>query len=668
MAIQRRRASGELSPSELEYLCRGYTISGRYFDEPEPFESVRHARDAWQRDSKAVWNEFQNPSSGNLYLGDRPWAAMPDVPIIGPDTATRYAQAVTSGRILAGEPVRRACERHLRDLEEGHKRGLCWDWAAAERTIHYFRDVLRLNGGEHEGKPFILEPSQVFIVGSLFGWKGEDGYRRFRMAFIEIGKGNGKSPLAAGIGLYMLTADGEPRAEIYSVAVDKDQAGILFRDAVAMVDQSPALSQRITQNGGAGNVWRLNHPDSGSIFKPLSSENSGRGKSGFRVHCGLVDEVHEHPTNAMVEFVRANTKGRRQALIPMITNSGFNRQSVCYHYHEYGIRVVEDLVQDESFFSYICALDDGDDWRDSSVWIKANPLLGVSITEKYVSEQIHMAEGMPSKQGIVRRLNCCEWTDKEEVWIEAELWRANAGEIDLDSLVGRRCWGGLDLSAKNDLSALVLVFEPDENGKKAVLSFFWTPADTLAEREEKDRAPYTYWVEQGLIEAVPGKIIDNAAIAQKVGEVISLYQLVVLACDPWEFERFEQALDDLGIVVKLKKHGQGFNKEMNEAIRILEEDLIQERLMHGNNPVLSMCAANAKPDTSRLSEMRKFSKALATGRIDGVVALAMGDRMSEKRDEEESGWGPASGPADPSKPKPQTPSETDNFIPIGGFY
>ena len=207
------------------------------------------------------------------------------------DPATQYARDVTAGKILAGPDIRNACARHLRDLDEGPARGLVWDIEAAQRAYDFFAKVLKLNGGEHEGAPFILLPWQCFIVGSIFGWKREDGYRRFRTAYVESGKGSGKSPLAAGVGLYCLMADREPRAEVYAAATKKDQAMILFRDAVAMVDQSPALLQRIQKSGGAGKEWNLAYLQAGSFFRPISSDD---GQSGPRPHCALIDEIHEH--------------------------------------------------------------------------------------------------------------------------------------------------------------------------------------------------------------------------------------------------------------------------------------------------------------------------------------------------------------------------------------
>lgn len=220
------------------------------------------------------------------------------------DPATQYAKEVHSGERVAGPDIRNACARHLRDLEEGPKRGLTWDLDAANKAIRFYRTVLKLNGGEFEGLPFELLPWQKFIVGSIFGWKSSDGYRRFRVVYVESGKGSGKSPLAAGVGLTGLIADNEARAEIYAAATKKDQAMILFRDAVAMVQQSPELTKRLVCSGTGQNIWNLAYLKSGSFFRPISSDD---GQSGPRPHMALIDEVHEHKTNMVVEMMRAST-------------------------------------------------------------------------------------------------------------------------------------------------------------------------------------------------------------------------------------------------------------------------------------------------------------------------------------------------------------------------
>lgn len=593
----------------------------------------------------------------------------------GTDPVEQYARDVLAGRIVAGRPVRLACERHLRDLKDGPKRGLSWDWPAAKWAIDFFAEELYLNGGEFEGEPFELHPAQQFIVGSLFGWKGADGYRRFRVAFVEMGKGNGKSPLAAGIGIYMLMADGEPRAEVYSAAVDKDQAVVLFRDAVAMVDQSPELDQRITRSGGRGKEWNLAHLDSGSFFRPIASEAQGRGKSGPRVHCGILDEIHEHKTGAMVEFIRAGTKGRRQALIFMITNSGLARESVCYDYHEYALKVLDGSLENDSFFGYVCSLDacescqeqhnqpnpdcdQCDSWTDPAVWPKANPLLDVSITKKYLAEQVREAKGMPSKQSIVRRLNFCEWVGSEEWFILPEVWDRNAGTV---SDVAGKCWGMLDLSSKNDLTAFTLVFEPGEDGRKPVRAFFWTPGDTLIERAIKDNAPYERWVEDGHLIAKPGVTIDYGWVAQKIGEVLGEFDVQAIGFDPWRIDDLRRELDDEGVFVNLIPISQGY-KGMDPCLEMLEDDLLEGRLIHGDHPVQTWCMSNAVVDVGD-SGMRKFSKKRARGRIDGAVTLAGANWLSGRSEESGTPWGPAESPDVP--PPPEEP--VDNFIPVGSW-
>ena len=224
------------------------------------------------------------------------------------DPVAAYCNDVLSGRVLAGQPVRLACERHLRDLETGPQRGLHWDLDAALRIFRFFSNVLRLAEGDFAGKPFILQPWQQFIVGSLFGWKRADGFRRFRTAYNEVGKGSGKTPIAAGIGLYMLAPDGEPGAECYAAATRREQANICFQDAVKMVEASAGLSAHITKSGKKA-VYNLLHRPTNSFFRPVSSEH--KGLDGKRVHYAAVDELHEHPTPQVVQKMRAGTKGRR---------------------------------------------------------------------------------------------------------------------------------------------------------------------------------------------------------------------------------------------------------------------------------------------------------------------------------------------------------------------
>lgn len=555
------------------------------------------------------------------------------------DPVTTYARAVNSGKIVAGPHVRDACRRHLDDLKRGHERGLVFEVAAAKRAIGFFHDVLRLSGGEHEGRPYHLLDWQAFIVGSLFGWKGADGYRRFRTGYVETAKGSGKSPLAAGIGLYGLMADGESGAEIYAAATKKDQAMILFRDAVAMVQHSPALSERITKSGTGLNVWSLADLRTRSFFRPISSDD---GQSGPRPHIALLDEVHEHRDGYVIEMLKAGQKSRRQPLQFAITNSGTDRRSVCRDYHDYGAKVCAGQLHDDTFFAYTCALDEGDDpFKDESCWPKANPSLRFGLPgDRYLREQVAQARGMPSKESIVRRLNFCQWVEAESPWISGEAWFAcEDKEFDVRRLIGRRCWGGLDLSSTQDLTALVLEFEPTEDDPYwRQLEWFWLPGDGLHDKADKDRVPYVAWRDAGHLLTTAGRAINKLAVVKQAAEIAALYDLQALAYDRWRIEDLTMICEQEGISLPLVPFGQGF-KDMAPAVDEYERRLLDRQLRHRGNPVMTWCAANAVVVTDPAGN-RKVAKEKATGRVDGTVAsiMASGAAMGRQENSGPSFW------------------------------
>jgi len=482
--------------------------------------------------------------------------------------------------------------------------------------------VLRLNGGEYEGISYELLDWQAFIVGSLFGWKGEDGYRRFRTAYIETAKGSGKSPLAAGIGLYGMMADGEAGAEIYAAATKKDQAMILFRDAVAMVQHSPELSARITKSGTGLNVWNLAWLQTRSFFRPIASDD---GQSGPRPHIALLDEIHEHKDGYVVEMLKAGQKSRRQPLLVGITNSGTDKRSVCWDYHDYGGKVCAGQMQDDSFFAFICSLDEGDDpFKDEGCWQKANPSLRHGLPGiKYLREQVTQARGMPGKESIVRRLNFCQWVEAESPWISGEAWFSCEDKaFDLNRLLGRRCYGGLDLSSTQDLTALVLEFEPTEDDPYwRQLEWFWLPGDGLHEKADKDRVPYIAWRDAGHLLVTTGRAINKLAVAKQAAEIAALYDLQALSYDRWRIEDLKMICDQEGISLPLVPFGQGF-KDMAPAVDEYERRLLNREIRHRSNPVMTWCASNAVVVTDPAGN-RKVAKEKATGRVDGTVASIM---------------------------------------------
>ena len=542
------------------------------------------------------------------------------------DRTTDYAKRVVAGEIVAGKLVRLACARHLEDLKHGHERGLRFSAAKAERVFRFFETLLFLSEGQFAGQPFKLEPWQCFILGSLFGWLRVDGTRRFRIGYIEIGKGNGKSPMAGGIGLYGLVADNEPAAEIYAAAVTKEQARILFRDAEHMREASPRLAKLIKAH-----VNNLSCSKTGSFFRAISSEK--KGLDGKRVHMALIDEIHEHPSAIVVDKMRAGTKARRNPLIFQITNSGYDRQSVCWNHHEQSRQILEGAVNNDSWFAYVCGLDKGDDWKtDKKCWIKANPNLGISVPESYLIEQVEEAIQIPAKENIVARLNFCVWTESASRAISTETWAACSKKYTAEDLAGRVCCAGLDLGSVQDTCALVLVFPPDSDSPEwATLTYFFCPEAQVRERTAKGVANYGLWQDDGYLIATPGNVTDYRYIRQFVSGVnpdgekteneslSDKFQIKEIAYDRWNATQLVIDLKDDGL--EMVQFGQGF-ASFQSPVRDFLRMVLSKELKHNNSPVMNWQignltfaqdpAGNQKPDKERSGD-----------KIDGVVALIM---------------------------------------------
>jgi phage terminase large subunit-like protein len=588
------------------------------------------------------------------------------------DPVDAYALDVCEGKIVAGPHVRNACRRHLNDRAHGHERGLIWDRAAALDVINFFPDVLRLNGGQFEGKPFNLHPSQKFKIGSIFGWKRteSDGavLRRFRRAYIEEGKGNGKSPLAAGIGHYCMIADGEAAAEIYAAAATKDQAFVLFRDAVAMYEQSPALKSALTPSGG-NPIWNLSFLAARSFFRPISREGA---HSGPRPYVALADEIHEHPDGKVIEMLERGFKFRRAPLLFMITNSGSDRTTICWDEHQHAVKVAagtatpdEDFtyvgeVVDDSTFSYVCALDKDDDpFTDPTCWQKANPLFGVTLKHDYLAGVVAQAKDIPSKRNGILRLHFCVWTEADTSWIPRPLIEKVMVDFDpYEDGAGPIVAAGLDLSGAKDLTAAAFVRETGTktvvrtDGTSAELPTYdawieaWTPRDTMDERSKVDHVPYRLWMDQGYINAPPGARIRYDHVAALFARLNTEHGIGVLAFDRYVFDKFEQELDEYGVELKTIAHPQGGKKRakpdadkveeakanglepplglwMPGSMAALETLILEGRIRLRSSPVLMGAIMGTQVETDPLMGNQWLSKKKSTVRIDPAVALCM---------------------------------------------
>lgn len=584
------------------------------------------------------------------------------------DPVLAYAKDVLNGKIVAGPHVRNACRRHLDDLQHGKDRGLKWDLQGALRAINFFPDVLRLAQGKFEGMPFHLAPAQQFIIGSIFGWKREDGFRRFRRAYVEMAKGGGKSPMAGGVGMYCLLADGEAQAEVYAGASMKSQAMVIFRAAVMMWKQSPALSARLTPSGG-NPVWQLTDLKRGGFFKPISTEEA---HSGPMPSCALLDEIHEHRDSNTVEMLERGFKSRRQPLLVMITNSGSDRQTVCWQEHQWAVRVAagtmvpddeatyvgEVLDGGDATFSYVCALDKDDDpLEDEECWVKANPLLGVTMPVEEIRGAVAQAKAIPGKLNNILRLHFCVWTESDTAWMGRKTLERVLADFDPAVHYGKRVWIGLDLSGSQDLTAASFVVETGtkkvvREDKEIELPTYdawvevWTPADTMAERSLRDQAPYEEWVRAGWLHSIPGKIIRLGFIAARLAEVSSEYEIALVAYDRYCYRKLEQEMDDIGLTLPQAEHPQGGVRRakpteeradeaklrgdepplglwMPGSVLALEELILEERIRLLNSPLLIWACMSAAMETDAFNN-RWFSKRRAVNRIDPLVALAMG--------------------------------------------
>lgn len=516
-----------------------------------------------------------------------------------------YARAVVAGDIVAGRLVRLACARHLADLEHGPERGLTWDPIEAGRAIRFF-SFLRLK----EGAIFQLQPSQVFIVGSLFGWQLADGGRRFRTAYIEEGKGNGKTPLAAGIGLKLTMADGKRGAEVYTAGVTRDQAQYILNDVIAMAEGSPDVKRQLEIL--AHNIAYL---PGASYMRPLSSE--ARSLDQKRVHGALIDEIHEHATDIVVEKMRAGTKGDDRALIVEITNSGYDRTSICWRHHQYSVAILEGTIENDSWFAFVAGIDEGDDWmNDESCWPKANPLLDVIVTRRYLREQVQEARDMPAKAAIVGRLNFCVWNDASAGAIDLEKWDQEANRRPAEIPEGAvAVYGGLDLSSTTDLQTLILAWE-DEAGDLHIEPRFWCPAAAVEMRSRRDHLPYDQWVRDGFITQTDGDVTDYDVIQAELVKISQSRALAEVGFIRLNATQFVTKAMDVTTMVPI---GQSYTG-MSAATKDLLARIAAGKVRHGGHPVLRWMAGNLVVDESKGTDDIKPSNAKSTERIGGFSA------------------------------------------------
>lgn len=509
-------------------------------------------------------------------------------------------------------------------LETSH-----YDKAKADRAVAFIQNLCHTKG-KWAGKKFLLLSWQEQIVRDLFGIVKEDGKRQFLTAYVEIPKKQGKSELAAALALYLLYADNEPSAEVYGAACDRSQASIVFDVAKQMVQMSPALLKRSKITAATKRI--VNYSNAG-FYQVLSAETGT--KHGLNVSGLVFDEIHAQPNRKLYDVLtKGSGDAREQPLFFIITTAGTDKNSICYELHTKAMDIKAGRKKDHSFYPIVYGLTEEDNWNDEKNWYKANPSLGHTISIDRVREAYKNALENPAEENVFKQLRLNIWTSATVCWIPEHIYSRGDLPIDLESLNGRECYGGLDLSSTSDITALVLVFPPrTEDENYIVLPFFWLPKDTLELRCRRDHVLYDVWELQGYIQTTEGNVIHYGFIEKFIEELGEKYHIKEIAFDRWNATQMVQNLEDMGFTVV--PFGQGY-KDMSPPSKELYKLLMEGKMNHGGHPVLKWMAQNVVMRQDPAGNI-KPDKEKSVEKIDGIVATIMAlDRCIRNKNDDGS--------------------------------
>lgn len=527
------------------------------------------------------------------------------------------------------------------------------DMDRAQAVIDFIETLL-LPDGTGAGQPFLLRDWQKDIIRQVYAPTTPAGNRQVREALLSIPRKNGKTAIVAGLCLAHLCGPEAIRnGQLYSLSVDREQASILFNYAASMVYMDDELSERLNIVESRKEIIDpyLEDKDgrvigSGSRYKVLSGEK--KGKMGKSSSCIFFDELAEFGADrALYDALMTSRGAHAEPLVWVFSTQSPDDTAVLSELIDYGQKVKDGEIEDETFRSFVyAASEDADPW-DEATWFECNPALDDFCSLEVMRNTAQKAQRMPSAEAAFRNLHLNQRIDSAAHFITPSMWKACGGTPDLDVFQHAEIFAGLDLSKKNDLTALVLV-AVDEEGIFHARPFFWTPGDTITERGERDRVPYALWRDQGYLEAKPGRTIDYGWVAEKIGELHGEHPISSLFFDRWRIDDLFRELDKAGVdtavahwktdeetgartliypdtpsdnTLVLVPYGQGY-KDMNPAVEAVEDIITEERLRHGMHPVLQWCASNTRIQSDPAGS-RKFDKVKSTGRIDGMVALAM---------------------------------------------
>lgn len=490
-----------------------------------------------------------------------------------------------------------------------------YDKKKADHAVNFIQH-LTLSDGRWADSYIQLLPWEEQIVRDLFGIIGEDGYRQFRNAYIEIAKKNGKSTLSSALALYLLYADAEPSPQVYSAACDRNQAAIVYNEAEKMVKNNEDLMDISKVNASIKRV--VCYPNNG-FYQVLSAETGS--KHGLNISGLIFDEIHAQPNRKLYDVLtKYSGSARTQPLFISITTAGNNLESICYELHLKAQDILDGKRHDPSFYPVLFNLAPDDDWMDEKNWYKANPSLGHTLSIERFREDFQNAIENPAEINTFKQLRLNMWVSSSVQWIPEDIYDKCSGEIDIEELKYRDCYAGLDLSSTSDITALVLVFPPrNEDEKYIVLPYFWLPEDTLELRCRRDHVMYDVWAQQGFINVTPGNVIDYKWVKATIEDVCSKYHVLEIAYDPWNSTMLAGELIESG--APMIQHRQGY-KEMSPSSKETYKLLMEGKVNHGGNPVLKWMATNVVMEQDPAGNI-KPTKAKSIEKIDGIVALIM---------------------------------------------
>lgn len=443
----------------------------------------------------------------------------------------------------------------------------------ADAVVGWFPRYLTHAKGRWAGAPFALADWQADgIIRPLFGTLGPDGKRQYRTALIGTPRKAGKSMLGAGVALRLLFRDGEPGAEVYSAASDREQAGIVFEMARSMVEASPALSSR-------AKVYRRSIvvPSTGASYKVLSAD--AFTKHGLNPHGVVFDELHTQPNRELWDVLTTGQGARRQPLTVAITTAGFDTTSICYELFEYGRQIEAGVLDDPSFFFRWWGADADADWQDEQVWERAHPGLGISVDVEFLRSEARQARNLPARENTFRTLYLNQWVRQQQRFLPLEAWDASAGIVDEMMLEGRECVIGLSFGPRGDVAAYVLDFT-DGDTHTLVWRFFVTQADLVA-LDQRLAGRASVWAREGMLTVTEGNDRDYAAIRKRINEDAERFTVSEIAFSRHDARQLAQQLGEDGFEMVQMSTGVA----LAAATQEWEQAVINGRYMHGGHPV-----------------------------------------------------------------------------------